>query len=202
MVKKTLREWNKSLLKILNTGFFPGGASALFKLHIPIYVAENRKNLLCLLDGDQKLMPNWPSPSEIDLIPKEDLADTIKELTGSDIQFQIDSGPKEKKDYQREQQQRKYLKWCQKYVKYFPGEFSPEDLILSELGMYSSTVDSKASFAKLAKDELGLLSDEEPNSDDIFQTQRRHLANIAKESESLKHIFQVIDSFVQGAQNE
>lgn len=202
IVKKTLREWNKSLLKILSTGFFPGGASALFMLHIPIYAAEDRKNLLCLLDGDQRLMPSWPSPNEVDLILKEDLADTIKKLTGSDIQFQIDSGSKEKQDYQLEKLRRQYLKWCQKYVKYFPGTLSPEALILSELELCSSAVDSKVSFAKLTKDDLGLLSDEEPSSDDIFQTQRRYLASIAKESENLKQIFQEIDGFVQGAQNE
>lgn len=199
IIKRSLRIYNPAYLNILNFRYFPGGASVLFNHYVTPYSAESRKKVLCLFDGDQKPEKDWPKSAEISKLDSQDLGQLIKNLTGCDIKFPINSGDAESKAKQTEIAQRAFLEWSSAYVRYLPGDKNPEYFVLSKIGMQSKK-DSKEIFLQLTRKSLGL-TDSEPNpdGDSIFQEQCRRVAEIPHDDPDLRELATIIDKFMKNS---
>lgn len=196
IVKRALRIHHPAYLKLLKFHFFPGGSSVLFQHYITPYSAESRKGVLCIFDGDQNNNV-WPNSSEISRLADSDLTELIKNLTGSDIKFPINSGTKKEKDNQTANAQRNFLNWSSNYVRYLPGNDNPENFVLSKLNIPLNE-DSKSIFLKLTRESLGLNNlEEDPNGDSIFQEQCRRVAEIPDNDQDLESLAKIIDIFMK-----
>jgi hypothetical protein len=124
------------------------------------------------------------------------LGKLIKELSGSDVKFPIDSGDESDKAIQKRQAQRAFLGWCARYVRYLPGGKNPENFVLSKTGL-SDGSDPKARFVKLARESLGLVdTEEDPSGEEIFNDQRRRVAEIATDDAELRSLADTISAFL------
>ncbi|GAB2712771.1 AAA family ATPase [Comamonas sediminis] len=197
IIKKSLRANSPSKLKLLKFNYFPGGASVLFNHYITAYASEDRNDVLCMLDGDQRPQISWPNKKESGIISDEDLGGIIKSLTGIEIKFNTDSGTSTIKDSQKIKAQRAFLSWCFTNVKYLPSNFCPEAFVLSKLG-HSDLTDPKNAFLEITRESLGLAdSEDDPNSETIFQEQCRRVAEIPNDDSDLKSIALLIDDFLR-----
>lgn len=197
LAKRAIRIHAPQFLKLLKFHFFPGGASVLFNHYAPPYSMENRNDVLFLLDGDQKPASAWPGEEIVQAIQDNNLGGLIKELSGSDIKFPIDSGPEASKVLQTAKAQRIFLNWCFRNVCYLPGEGSPEEFILSKLGLDEYGTDSKTRFLKLTRESLGLTADEEdPDGESIFQEQCRRVAEIPANDQDMVELARIVKNFL------
>lgn len=197
IVKRALRIHRPACLKLLKFHFFPGGASVLFNHYVTPYSAESRKEILCIFDGDQKPSSDWPNISEIPILEDNKLTELIKDLTGSDIKFPINSGTTEEKTKQTADAQRNFLKWSSNYVRYLPGGKNPEDFVLSKLKLLNNG-DAKKTFVKLTRESLGLSDiEEDPDGDSIFQEQCRRVAEIPLNDPDLENLARIVEEFLK-----
>lgn len=195
IAKKALRIHAPNFLKLLDIRYFPGGASVLYQHYLPPYAAENRSDVLCLLDGDQKPDETWPDQKTVDKADRDQLEAFVNAQCKTDVKFPIDSGDDEQKAAQREVARRRFLHWCRSYVEFLPGGVCPEEFVLSKTGLLDGA-DPKARFVTLTRESLGLLYDEEdPSGDEIFIEQRRRLNTIAPNDEDLQTIATMISNF-------
>lgn len=195
LVKKAIRIHAPQRLKLLKFRFFPGGSSVLFNHYAPPYAAENRKDVLFLLDGDQKPDLDWPDRATVAAYADNGLDELIKRLTGSAIKFPADSG--QKKTLQIAEAQRKFLNWCFNSVCYLPGGGCPEDFVLAKLGLASTGIDSKERFVQLTRDSLGLTDyDEDPDGESIYQEQCRRVAELANDDQELFELAKIVSDFL------
>jgi ABC-type transport system involved in cytochrome c biogenesis ATPase subunit len=201
IVKRALRVHAPQLLSLLTFKFFPGGASVLFNHYLPPYSSEGRRDVLCLLDGDQRPRQAWPCDRDLQLQQDENLAELVKSLSGSDVKFPIDSGNSTNKAVQTASARRSFLSWCFRHVRYLPGESSPEEFVLAKTHLSDGT-DAKVRFAQLTRRSLGLVDGEKgPDGDDIFAEQRRRVADIADDDADLQRLAGIIIEFVSQGQN-
>jgi len=195
IIKKALRANDPTKLKLINFKYYPGGASILFNHYINAYASENRKDVLCILDGDQKPTTCWPNRRESDIIADDGLSDCIKILSGCEIKFNIDSGTASFKEKQKFKAQRAFLDWCFSHVRYLPSDLTPEAFVLSKIG-HETTDKPKSAFISLTRKSLGLAdSEEDPDSESIFQEQCRRVAEIPNNDIDLKSLSLLIGDF-------
>ncbi len=196
IIKRAIRIHAPQLLKLLKFIFFPGGASVIFKHHIPSYVAENRQDIFCLLDGDQRPELTWPDNNKLTQVHDEELGKLVQNLTGCDIKFPINSGTQVEKEAQTNAAQREFLAWGFSNIRYLPGLQGPEEFILSKIGE-GNVVNAKLHFVKLTRASLGLTDDEDdPDGDAIFQEQCRRIAEIPSNDVDIKNLSCIIQAFL------
>ena len=114
----------KSLFQI---EYLSGGAAALLTHRIPVLM-DGTRNVLILLDGDQR-KGEIPKSDAIAVAQNPDLEDIILDAVGVSPLFLIDGGVGGGNQVQRVELQRKYLDWASKYLDYLPLS-SPEEIIL------------------------------------------------------------------------
>lgn len=196
IIRRALRVHNPQRLQLLRFQHFSGGASVMFNNYVVPYSAENRSDILCLFDGDQRPASKWPKLDEISKINDDDLSEKIKILTGSEIKFPINSGDEADKKNQRHDAQRRFLGWSCDHVRYLPGNQSPEEFVLSKIDIKVDD-DAKLKFVSLTRESLGLTEHEEnPKGEAIFQEQCRRVAQIPADDQDLAEVARIIEEFM------
>jgi predicted ATPase len=202
LVKMALRRHYPNLLRVVEPCYYPGGVSVIFDRYLPIFAAESRTNILCLLDGDQRPDTDWPDDIQVQRTLDIELEDLIKLQIGTNkVSFAIDGGPRTRQAQQLANLQRQFLNWCSRHVRYLPTSMCPEQLILAK-NRHIGTIAPKKSFEQLTHQELGYMSGESTTSDEIFNTQRRYLAMIPRDDEDIKAIADSISEFLAGRSND
>ena len=196
IVKRALRLHEPALLQLVELRFFPGGASVLFDNFLPVYSSEDRTDVICILDGDQRQLEALYDDEQIRVLSDGQLGEAVKSTTGVDIKFPIDSGSSSEKNAQTAAIRRKFLRWCNRYLKYLPGE-SPEQLVLERIGVQNVSA-PKDKFRDLTHESLGLLPVESPTSEDIFSFQKAAVGKIGTSDASLRQLAETIKTFMAG----
>jgi len=119
LIQKMLKDYGEE--EMVDIKVSPGGEAQIKKISIVNNaVFQDTKNVLYILDGDQKKEHRNPK----DIPESENLEAVIKKQTGTDI---VNSYPSNN-DELKIKTQRKYLEFYYKYVKYLPMK-TPENFI-------------------------------------------------------------------------
>jgi predicted ATPase len=170
----------------------PGGASALRARYLPVWAANNARDVLLYLDGDQSLVPPMPS---VGAIAPDSLHSEVERLLGvSDVSGHVpaDSGGP------REAQLRSLLAWSEEYVRYLPGN-RPEEWLRNQLDGGSVAGDAKNWWERDTFTGLRKSGGESVTSEEIFNRQKTALAALSDENEGLLQIRAEIARFVDGS---
>lgn len=174
---------------------FAGGAPTLWGHYTPVFSAEDRKDVLVLLDGDMRSSQVFTDPKTISVANESGLQQLIKDITGVDISFKVDGGDGGTNTSQLIQQRKQFISWARRYVDYLPGSGIPELFIWDNMqkdnfsnDIEAEEADIKERFVKLAKRELGLSDHEQVSASDILSTQRRKLATIPDDNSELTQL--------------
>lgn len=184
IVRRAARSAGEAVSNMLEILYFSGGSQTLWAHYIPAYSAENRTDILVLLDGDKQPSTEIPNPDTIPIANDDSLKEIIHGITGADVNFNVDGGNGGTNIGQRITLQRQFLRWIRKNVAFLPGANIPESFIWENMVKddLSNSVehhhDIKERFAMLTKKELGLADHEKTDSKDILSTQRVKLATI------------------------
>ncbi len=174
----------------------PGGASSLWQ-HLVGVATEGRKDILALMDGDQRPSGRIPEKSEIEIAQDSTLNNIIKELTNSGaLRFSIDGGLNGGNSNQKKDLMRKYLLWVREFVDYLPGSSAPEDFILSNMKkddkekkiLDNGELDAKEKFVHLTRVRLGIPEGTNPTSSEILTIERTCMTTIDTGTEECKQI--------------
>jgi predicted ATPase len=202
IVEKTLRHRGEAIFRLYDITYYPGGCKTLWSFYIPIFAAENREDVIVLLDGDQ--MPpeeSWfPSPTEISQDGDDKLAAIIKAATGVNVEFPVDGQAGKGNNVQRILAQRQFIGWAKSRVGFMPG-VTPEQFVWDNTPPAArcgiSGTNYKANFAKLARLELGLAEFENVPGETILHTQRRLLSLIEDGNEDLVKLGETLYNFIK-----
>jgi predicted ATPase len=184
IIEKLLKDYE--IGEMIDVRVSPGGASEIITISIiNNAIFQDANNVLYILDGDQKKEHKNPK----DIPESGNLDDIIKEQTGVDIAIPHSSNNEQLKA----ENQRKYLDFYYKYVKYLPTE-TPENLIWNymteEDKQNINDINIKECFVKLSEKIFGKV-----NSDYILRTQEIFLNKINfKNKEDFKELYEAIKS--------
>ncbi|WP_192631064.1 AAA family ATPase [Lysobacter sp. OAE881] len=195
IVKKVLRDAGDAYMAKFEVTSYPGGAASLWKRFVPVFAAEERDDVLVVLDGDQRPGSPIPDPTSIPASSNPALGDVIKAFTGCEIEFAIDGGALGGDKEQLYQVQRQFIAWARGNVRYLPGEVAPEVFILSKMAgaVPMTAAEAKDECVRRTADALGLSATESPNGNEIFHWQRTVLASIATSEPELVALRQMLD---------
>lgn len=204
IVRRALAVSGESVSKLFDIQFFPGGSQTLWGYYLPVFAAENRKNVLVLFDGDQRQSEEFLNPSTISEADEEKLQIEIKRISGVDIAFHVDGGSQGNNDQKKNAMRRNFLSWIKDHVSYLPGTQIPEAFIWDRMKADSITThitdnDIKVRFEKLTRIELGVADYEPLKSEDILGTQRRGLATIPECHADLTELHERLISFAKSS---
>jgi hypothetical protein len=203
VVTKALRIGGEAFVNRFEVKYFPGGSQTLWSNYLPIFSAEQRKDVLVMLDGDQKPMQALPDPETVPSTDSEKLQKALNEAAGVKIKFAVDASAGKPNAEQIDLAVRELVKWTGKYVAYLPGN-TPETFVWDNMkkDAESAVFDSlppKKRFDELARKELGRASYEHLSSQDILGTQLRRLATIPDTLPELKGLHERLASAVAGS---
>ncbi len=209
LVTTALRRCAPDLLELVDIRVVPGGAGTIFSTVMPILAAQDRKDTLCLLDGDQSVYVRkfvstwfeadknepiiWPNEADIPASQNENLADIILKLSNVNIPLAINSGSAEEKAKQLLAARRRFLGWAHIFLRYLPGTDSPDSFLLSKMKQFAK--DPKKKFAELTKQSLKLLEHESPTASRILYYQEERLSDIPNDDPDLSVIASVVSQF-------
>jgi len=189
IVLRAKRLVGEAVAGLFDICYFAGGAQTLWGHYTPVFSAEDRTDILVLLDGDKRPSQSLPDPKTISVADESGIQQLIIDITGVDISFKVDGGTNTS---QLIQQRKQFISWARSYVGYLPGSGIPELFIWNNMqkdnfskDIESEEVDIKERFVKLAKRELGLSDHEQVSASDILSTQRRKLATIPDDNSEL-----------------
>lgn len=171
----------------------PGGASALRARYLPIWAANNARDVLLYLDGDQHLVPPMPS---VGAIAPDLLRSQAERLLGvSDLSGYVpaDSGGV------TETQLRSLLAWSEEHLRYLPGS-QPEEWLRTQLDGGSRSRDAKTWWERETFTALKKSQGESITSEEIFNRQKTALAGLSDETEGLLQIRAEVTRFVDESQ--
>ena len=183
IVRRAIRLAGEAASNLFDVRYYAGGSQTLWAHYIPVFSAEDRTDILVLLDGDKRPSMSIPDPNTIPVADESGIQQLILDITGVDVSFKIDGGDGGTNTSQLNQLRRKYISWARSCVDYLPGFGIPEVFIWEnmEKDAASETIeedDAKRRFAMLTRKELGLADHEIVSSSDILSTQRRRLATL------------------------
>ena len=157
MVEKLIAARFPQGTESFNVSYMSGGADTLTSKRIP-NLMETEADLLIVLDGDHKYDASVPSAS----IPEADnhkLDEHIQKISGSSVQFFVDSG--ERGQAQKIELQRRYLDYYHNRVSFLPLD-TPEEIAWKLSGadekhpeISEQEADYKERISKLALKEFG-----------------------------------------------
>lgn len=188
---------------------FPGGSQTLWKHYIPIFAAENRRNLLVILDGDLQPEEALPNPADMAEGTRDrELKRLILEKCGVDVEFHPDGGAGGGNAAQIEALRKGFVVWSRGHVSYLPRrgltpeEFLWEEMLHDELSReIENGLDAKRKFECLAKKEFGLMEFEAVSSADILSTQRKRLASLPADHPDLVSLGSTIIEYAESENN-
>lgn len=183
IVRRALIPAGEAVANIFDILYYPGGSQTLWARYLPIYAGEKRKKLLVLFDGDRRPVVELSDPATISLAEAEKLKAEILRVAGVDIEFHCDGGSGGGNADQRNDMRRNFMTWAREHVSYLPGNQIPEEFVWANMVADVTTNaivagDAKAKFEALARQELGIASYQNVDSNGILGTQRRRLATI------------------------
>lgn len=109
-----------------------GGSDAILTYQIPVLL-DAPGHTLVLLDGDKKLVAEYPDPDTIPVAQDQNLTATIKAVTGVEPKFTVDGNGGVANAAQLTEVRRQYLAWIRKNVDFIPG-LCPEQVVLRAAG--------------------------------------------------------------------
>jgi predicted ATPase len=118
---------DEAMKSLFQVEYLSGGAAAILIHRMPVLM-DGTRNVLILLDGDQR-KGVIPKPDTIAVAQNSELENIIRNAVGVSPAFLIDGGVGGGNPVQRVEFQRKYLDWASKYLDYLPLS-SPEEIIL------------------------------------------------------------------------
>jgi hypothetical protein len=178
-----------------------GGSKTLWSHLLPTYAADERKDILVFLDGDEQPAAQLPDPDRFGPGQEEELAEALKSVTGVEIGFAIDGGTGGGNVAQENAARRNFIKWARKNVSYLPTQETPEEFVWKRMvsdaksDAVAADVDHKKRFDLLARLELGRNPSEAVSSAEILQTQQRRLADVDVAMGELAELAAAIDGF-------
>lgn len=113
---------------VFSVEYLTGGADAILAYQIPVLL-DAPGHTLVLLDGDKKLVDQYPDPNTIPVAEDENLGTKIKEVTGVEPKFTVDGNAGVPNAAQLTQVRRQYLAWIRENVDFIPM-LCPEELVL------------------------------------------------------------------------
>ena len=191
IVLRAKRMAGEAVSDLFEIRYFPGGSQTLWGHYMPTFSAENRTDMLVLLDGDKHPSEEFPDSNTIPTSDENTIQQIILRITGVDVAFNIDGGDGDTKTAQLNLLRRQYIDWVRGYVDYLPGNVIPETFIWEnmEKDAFSKAIekenDVKERFVMLTRKELGLADHEYVSSNEILLTQRRKLATIPNDNPEL-----------------
>lgn len=198
IVRRAIRLAGEAASNLFDVRYYAGGSQTLWAHYITVFSAEDRSDILVLLDGDRRPATSTPDSNTIQVANEDsiqqrihnitkvdvgDLQQLIFDMTGVDVLFKIDGGDGGTNTSQLNQLRKKYICWTRVHVDYLPGTGSPEAFLWGNMEKDAASEaieedDAKRRFAMLTRKELGLADHEKESSSDILSTQRRRLATI------------------------
>jgi hypothetical protein len=195
VVIKALRVGGEAFFSRFDVKYFPGGSQTLWSHYLPIFSAEQRKDVLVMLDGDQKPPSAMPDPATVPAADSEKLQQTLTDTAGVKIKFGVDASAGKANAEQIDQAVRQLVGWARKHVASLPGD-NPETFVWTnmkkddESAAFESLPDAKKRFDDLARQELGRAPYEPLTSQEILGTQLRRLATIPDGLPALQDLHQ------------
>lgn len=217
VLSKFLVEWalysEKAILSQIDIIVYPGGADGLLTTYCPGFSSEMRRDTLVLLDGDQRSESGWiiPEKDKIKYMDYNSLSECFEKLirhSADRVHFPIDGNSNGGNQDQKMEQMRNYIFWILDFVKYLPGNGSPEEFILENLDsedmvikkINNSTLSPKEKFVSIACEKLYPghgTEDAKPTSTEILQYQREMLVTIPPTIEPLNLLKESIRKFLE-----
>lgn len=133
-VKQALARLAAADQKSIDVLVLPGGADAIWKFRIPTLMHQSNRNVVVLLDGDQKPLPSeaLQESSEIPESEDQNLGARILAAVGCEPNL-LGSGSMGSPNLtEKVKLQRKYIDWVVNHVRYLPKS-CPEAILLSAM---------------------------------------------------------------------
>lgn len=130
IIENVLKKMGDETYNLFNVEYNPGGETVIKKEFIPVYCRSGNSLNFVLLDGDQRPEIDdldWRNLS-LSKLNIDFLKGFIKEITGVDVKFSVDSGKDGTRDDQHIELLKKYLDYYKSNVYYLPKQI-PEDII-------------------------------------------------------------------------
>lgn len=205
IVKRALSSLGEAIASRFEVRHYPGGSQTLWKHYLPIFAAEQRSDVLVLLDGDKEPDIEFPLSASIPEQSRDEiLKQNILTITGVDIEFHRDGGATGGDDEQEANLRKQFVDWARNNVKYLPRKGdSPEEFIWGAMESdalsdeVDNAIDAKRKFVELTRKEFGLMEFEPINSADIFSTQRKRLATISIDLPELTTLKDLLLAFAE-----
>jgi predicted ATPase len=204
IVHKVIRAGGEAYANQFEVRVYPGGATTLWQHFAPGFAAENRKDVLILLDGDQRPSEGLPDPGQYGEDQNDLLRQALMAVAKTTIKFNPDGNPSSGADAaQRNTIMRDFIKWARSHIDYLPGDKTPEGFIWTLMPAdenskkVSEELDFKEKFLALSDLEYGKADFESSSSTEILHTQVTRLTKIDIENASLKELRARLDKFAE-----
>lgn len=172
---------------------------------MPIYSTENRKDVLVLLDGDERPSTPLPDPNSIPENEASSLKDALKQVAKVEIKFPVDGGENGGNAEQELKARRAFVKWVRTHVDYLPGNGSPEEYIWNRMpetfrsGEVHGVTPVKKRFEALTRRQLGRQEYEPVTSAEITLTEEQCLAAISDDDDGIECLYKRLHAFAQSS---
>ncbi|MEU0542751.1 ATP-binding protein [Nocardia sp. NPDC005978] len=188
IVMHVLRLDGELRLQSVDVKVQPGGASTLRAKSLPIWAIEGRKDVLILLDGDQRPTEDVPLPENVS---ESDMPKVASRITGSaKPEIPANTGGPTVDAWKA------VIDFGGQRVRYLPGR--EPDAWLAEIVDPSAEGigDGKRWWNERAKFQLGRLSSESSTSDEQFVCQAQEISKIPKDHPDLIEIRAIVEEFL------
>jgi AAA domain len=181
--------------------YYPGGSKTLWAHFMPTFAAEQRSDVLVLLDGDERPATALINPDFIGPAEEHKLTESLKAVSGVDINFNVDGGSEGKDVSQENAARRAFMKWVLNNVDYLPSGMVPEEFVWKSMKADAKSdsllgqPDFKKRFDLLTRLELGINASEDITSRDILQTQQRRVADLDVTLPELAELLSILEKF-------
>lgn len=200
-VLRALRLKGEATFKLFEVVFMPGGVADLRQSFILPEALSNGSRSLFILDGDERSRTKICQSGMLD-IPDNQLDQVIQDLSnGQLIKFPKDGGKDPDIEKKLIKNKRQFCDFFLEYVSFLPGNGTPEDFILENLGEDPFEVhqvhpkgDAKERFRQLAKLDLGKEVFEDVSSGEILSVQKGYLTKL--NSDFFDPVVNSIDEFL------
>jgi predicted ATPase len=190
IVLKALRGAGSLKLNAVDVRALPGGAGDARARRAPGWAAENRNDVLLMLDGDQRLAPNMFEPENV---TPGDLEGVVKELLGvatlGGFVLADSGGP-------TVEQLREIVVWASKYMRFLPGSSTPEAWLINASAETSDVCDAKQWWIDRTAKSLQKIEGEQVTGVEILEEQKRAIALVPDDHDDLKAIRTAITEFL------
>jgi len=208
IVKKCLRIMGQAIDEKFDVISPSGGASSILHGFMPAFAATGRKDVLILLDGDQKTDLSIPSKEVLNSMSSVDLLSKVTKFAGGTTpKFAVDGGQTGGNEEQMKLAYVDYLDFGKEYVRYLPNS-TPEDFIWEHAnlaGKYPELVcieGTKERFVKITELDLGKANYENIKSSEILATQERFLATISNDNRLLTEIIDFLHDYCKAPESK